>query len=181
MVGVDVSWNNGEVDWQAVADAGYSFAIVRCSYGLHEHDERFIENVNGARAAGLRVGAYHYGYALDAAEASQEAKNCREALVSLDLPLFYDMEDADGYKERHGYNFDNTMAICRTFIDEVGVDCGIYASYGWLSDYIDWKSLGCAVWNAEWGDVDDIEGMLWQYTDCAVIGGKAFDANVLRE
>lgn len=50
--GIDVSENNGTVDWQAVKDAGIEFAIVRSSYGKTGVDENFLENVNGAHAVG---------------------------------------------------------------------------------------------------------------------------------
>ena len=74
--GIDVSENNGWVDWQAVADAGVKFAIVRSSYGQNSQDENFLANVEGAHAAGLKCGAYHYGYALTPAQARREARNC---------------------------------------------------------------------------------------------------------
>ena len=38
--GIDVSENNGRVDWQAVADAGQRFVIVRSSYGRYSRDTR---------------------------------------------------------------------------------------------------------------------------------------------
>ncbi|CQR71695.1 Autolytic lysozyme [Sporomusa ovata DSM 2662] len=187
MKGIDVSENNGTVDWQAVANAGIEFVMIRCSYGLQSKDEMFAKNVAGAKAAGLKVGAYHYSYALSVEDAIQEAANCREAIEStgqlLELPVFFDMEDADGYKRRKGFAFDPTEItdMCREFIDNVGLDCGVYASYSWLADYIDWRSLGCAVWNAQWGRNDDIRGYMWQYTDNLVIDGRAFDGNIKYE
>lgn len=187
MKGIDVSYHNGDIDWQAVADAGIEFAMIRCSYGLQSKDNKFIQNVAGAKAAGLKVGAYHYSYALSVADAIQEAVNCREAIesagVSLDLPIFFDMEDADRYKERKGFAFDpiEITAMCKAFVDNVGLDCGIYASYSWLTDYIDWRDLGCAVWNAQWSKCDDIKGYMWQFTDSLEIGGKLFDGNIKYE
>lgn len=182
MRGIDVSENNGAVDWQAVKDAGIEFAMIRCSYGMHSKDSMFAENVAGAHAAGLKVGAYHYSYALSVEDAIQEAANCREAIEStgqlLELPVFFDMEDADGYKARNGMP-ENITAICKAFIDNIGLNCGVYASYSWLTNYIDWRSLGCAVWNAQWGRYDDIKGYMWQYTDSLAIADKYFDGNIL--
>ncbi len=63
--GIDVSENNGIINWPAVAAAGIKFAIVRSSYGRYAKDEDFVRNVNGARDAGLQCGAYHYSYAMD--------------------------------------------------------------------------------------------------------------------
>ena len=183
--GIDVSENNGRVNWNAVRAAGYDFAIVRSSYGRFGIDENFQQNVDGAHAAGLICGAYHYGYGLNVLEAIEEAAHCRNVIdtagVLLELPVFYDMEDADHYKARHSFAFDpdEMTEMCRAFRETIGLDCGIYASYSWLCDYIDWKSLGCAVWNAQWGDEDDLKGYMWQYTDHAIIGGKEFDANIL--
>ena len=149
MEGIDVSENNGIIDWQAVADAGIKFVMVRCSYGLQSKDSMFAQNVNGAHDVGLKVGAYHYSYALTPDDAIKEANNCRETIdsadVLLELPVFFDMEDADGYKQRNGFSFEveETTSICKSFIDNLGLDCGVYASYSWLTDKIDWQSLCC--------------------------------------
>ena len=184
--GIDVSENNGRIDWQTVADAGIKFAIVRSSYGRYAADDDFIRNVNGAHDAGLLCGAYHYSYAIDPWQAVQEAQNCRrvidEAGVLLELPVWFDMEDADGYKRNHGFDFsrENVTEICRSFLQEMKpLDCGVYASLSWLENYIDWRDLGCAVWNAQWGSEDDIQGYMWQYTDSLNIGGKLFDGDIL--
>lgn len=193
--GIDVSENNGEIDWDDVKEAGVQFAIVRSSYGKSSRDEMFLENVNGAHSVGLQVGAYHYGYGLTTADAMQEAINCKNAIeeagVLLELPVWYDMEDADGYKKRHSFDFSrrHITSMCHAFLDVIKpLDCGIYASYSWLESWIDWKSLGCAVWNAEWvggydpdpdTDKDDLKGYMWQYTDKKDIGGKIFDGNIL--
>ncbi len=184
MKGIDVSYHNGVVDWQAVEAAGIEFVIVRSSYGLQSKDPMFAQHVAGAKSVGLKVGAYHYSYALSVADAIQEAANCREAIDStgqlFEMPVWFDMEDADGYKKRKGFAFDRAeiTAICKAFIDNVGLDCGVYASYFWLCDYIDWRSLGCAVWNAQWSKHDNIKGYMWQYTDRLEIGGKLFDGNI---
>lgn len=184
--GIDVSENNGRVDWQAVAEAGQKFAIVRSSYGRYSKDEDFMRNVDGAHSAGLQCGAYHYSYALTPEQARQEARSCKqiidEAGVLLELPVFFDMEDADGYKAKHGFDFsaENVTAICKAFLEEIKpLDCGVYASLSWLEDKIDWQGLGCAVWNAQWGNSDDIKGYMWQYTSELNIGGKIFDGNIL--
>lgn len=184
--GIDVSENNGFVDWQAVADAGIKFAIVRSSYGRNSRDENFLRNVEGAHSVGLKCGAYHYSYALTPEQARQEARNCKNAIdeagVLLELPVWFDMEDADGYKRKYDFDFsaENVTAICKAFLDEIKpLDCGVYASLSWLENYIDWQGLGCAVWNAQWGDSDDLQGYMWQYTDSLNIGGKTFDGNIL--
>ena len=190
---IDVSENNGEIDWQAVKDAGVEGVVVRSSYGKHEKDEMFEHNVSAALEAGLKVGAYHYSYALTAEDAIDEAHNCHNIIEASGLPLefvFFDMEDADHYKANHDFNFDPYVIteICRAFIENVGYTCGVYASFSWFHDYIDWENLGCPVWNAEWvsdpTDIDEsydsIRGLAWQFTDSYHIGDKYFDGDIFR-
>ena len=63
--GIDVSENNGYIDWQAVKEAGVEFAIVRLGYGNRHLDSCFYDNVNGALDAGLDIGVYSYRKAED--------------------------------------------------------------------------------------------------------------------
>lgn len=189
--GIDVSENNGNIPWDDLQAQGVRFCYVRSSYGKHGRDEMFRENVAQAHAHGMLVGAYHYDYSLSVDDAVENAKNCRAAIeesgVLLELPVFYDMEDADRWKEEHGFPRDpatlpdpddadaedpgwapdpaTVTAMCKAFGEEIGLNWGIYASYSWLTTIINWQSLGCPVWNAEWGPGDDIAGYVWQYTD----------------
>ena len=58
-------------------DAGINYAILRSSFGSPDPsqiDNQFENNYQGAKAAGIPVGAYHYGYAVSEAEARQEAR-----------------------------------------------------------------------------------------------------------
>lgn len=74
MRGIDVSENNGVVDWGAVKANGFDFAIIRIGYGRGHIDSEFYNNVNGAITAGLLIGVYHYSYALTEAHAKEEAE-----------------------------------------------------------------------------------------------------------
>lgn len=186
MKGIDVSEHNGRIDWKTVKNAGIEFVMVRTGYGKSYRDPMFEENVYGAHEQGLQVGAYHYSYALTASDAVQEAINCKgiieRAGVFLEIPVFYDMEDADGYKSRHSFQFTkrNITNLCKTFIEEMKpLNTGIYASYNWLQVYINWEKLGVPIWNAEWNSEDDFKGYMWQYTNKLRIGGNEYDGNIL--
>jgi lysozyme len=58
--GIDVSNHQGSIDWARVRVAGYRFAYIKASEGKTFTDPDFATFAAGARAAGLRVGAYHY-------------------------------------------------------------------------------------------------------------------------
>ena len=77
-LGIDVSFYQGDIDWQAVADAGIEFAMIRCGYrGSSEGelfvDEKFEQNMQGAIDAGLDVGVYFFSQSMGAIEAAEEA------------------------------------------------------------------------------------------------------------
>lgn len=61
---IDVSQAQKPINWQAVKAAGIVGVMVRATQGVRESqpvgvDTTFVQHVEGALAAGLRVGAYH--------------------------------------------------------------------------------------------------------------------------
>lgn len=58
--GVDVSHHQGQIDWPTLRDQGISFAYIKATEGVSLTDPRFADNWAGARAAGVRYGAYHF-------------------------------------------------------------------------------------------------------------------------
>lgn len=80
--GIDVSTHQGTIDWDEVAGAGLSFAIIKATQGRSEAtaglrnftDSKFKRNITEAHRIGLRVGVYHYLTAQTVSEAMEEAK-----------------------------------------------------------------------------------------------------------
>ena len=73
-LGIDVSYHNQGINWNAVRAQGVDFAIIRLGYrgwetGLLHVDTCFEQNLRGAKAAGLKVGVYIYSTAVNAREA----------------------------------------------------------------------------------------------------------------
>lgn len=69
--GIDCSNNNGPIDFDAVAGAGYQFAYIKVSEGISFSDAYFPYNWSEAKRVGMVRGAYHfarpdYGYTPDA-------------------------------------------------------------------------------------------------------------------
>ncbi len=58
--GIDVSAHTGSISWEKLKDQRVYFAFVKASEGATLKDKNFQDNVNGARAAGIPVGAYHF-------------------------------------------------------------------------------------------------------------------------
>ena len=77
-VGIDVSYFQGDIDWEKVRESGVDFAMLRIGYRGYEsgqlnEDERFAEYVKGAEKAGIDVGVYFFSQAVTPEEALNEA------------------------------------------------------------------------------------------------------------
>jgi lysozyme len=60
--GIDVARYQGDINWQAVKASGIGFAYIKATEGGDYVDPMFAANYQGAKAAGLPVGAYHFVY-----------------------------------------------------------------------------------------------------------------------
>ncbi len=161
--GVDVS-SHQNVDWNA-AQYNINFAILRIGYGsdyIDQDDTQFLNNVRGCEAYNIPYGVYIYSYALNTADAVSEANHVLRLLENVGrnfkLGVWFDMEDADGYKARHGFFDGNQSAkevdICDTFlsiIESHGYEAGIYASLSWLNGDLNNPRLDrYGKWVAHW-------------------------------
>jgi len=93
--GIDVSSNQGQVDWPAVAKTGKAFAFARATIGGHQADVHFPENWTAISGAGLMRGAYHFFWPLTSWKA--QADNFITTVGPLqpgDLPPVLDLEEA---------------------------------------------------------------------------------------
>ena len=125
-LGVDVSSHQKEIDWEQVRSAGVEFAMIRIGYrgytsgGLYE-DEYARANLEGAKAAGLKVGAYFYSQATTLDEALEEALFCTDFLdgYPLDLPLVYDWEYVSSDARTGDMDRETLTACTKAFCDTV--------------------------------------------------------------
>ncbi len=160
--GVDVSEHQGDIDWSRVKQSGIDFAIIRVGgrgYGENGKlvaDEKFEKNLEGAKAAGLKVGVYFFSQAMNAEEAEEEARFALELIdgAELQLPVYFDWEHivfgepARTDKVSGAVVTDCAIAFCDA-ISDAGYKTGIYTNldmsyYGYkmerLADYNFWTA-----------------------------------------
>ena len=90
--GVDVSHYQGMIDWPVLASQDVDFAFVKATEGSIYRDETFDANWYGARASGLRTGAYHF-FSYDSPGADQAANYINTVPMADDmLPPVIDIE-----------------------------------------------------------------------------------------
>ncbi len=97
--GIDVSRHQGAIDWNLVAQDGVEFAFLRVGYrgygtGKMMEDDQFVANVQGANAAGIKVGVYYYSQAITREEVLEEANFVLEKIApyDIDCPVVFDVE-----------------------------------------------------------------------------------------
>lgn len=196
MKGVDVSENNDYVNWSDVAAAGFEFAMIRLGYGHGHLDKRFYENINGAIAAGLKVGVYYYSYAVTQEDADYEAdffvqalQDCGLTAEKLPMGVWIDEEDADGWRRNHGLDIygdsqlvtNMATATVNKLWDAGFTPAGVYMNCDWKENVIDMDQTGGAgLWLAQPGASHPAHDcMLWQYTFTENINGREFDGDVV--
>ena len=72
--GIDVSDNQGVIDWEQVATAKVSFAILRSVRRSGKADHQFATNLESCRKHNIPVSVYKYTYAATQDAARQEAQ-----------------------------------------------------------------------------------------------------------
>lgn len=59
---IDISSNNGLVDFKQVKQAGVEKVVIRSTMGFNTHDKMLQTNANAASTAGIPVLYYHFAY-----------------------------------------------------------------------------------------------------------------------
>ncbi len=179
-MGIDVSEWQGDINWTAVAASGIEFVFVRVAFrgsstGALKPDACYAKNLAGAKAAGLKVGAYIFSQALDAEEGEEEAAYLAN-LVSgygIDLPLVIDYEYAGYYGRLYEAKLSRQTATdaCIAFCDAVerlGYDSMVYANSSMFSSQLCREQLG-RVWLAHYTTNTSYAGA-YEYWQCSCTG-----------
>lgn len=181
--GIDVSEWQGGINWEKVRATGISFAMIRCGFRQTHGNEvledgQFKDNIEGAIAAGLRVGVYFFGTAKNQQEAIEEAEFTVNLIkdYNLSYPVVYDIESFDeGRLARVSYSTitDNILAFTET-VGSYGYETMVYSYHNALSYMLDTGKLdGKLIWLAHWVDKTDYKGNynMWQYTSTGRVDG----------
>lgn len=182
VLGIDVSKHNGNINWTEVKNSGVSFVIIRCGYrgsstGALIEDPKFKANVQGATAAGLKVGIYFFTQAVNQIEAVEEASMTVSLIKNykISYPVFLDVEASGGRADGldTGTRTQIVNAYCQT-IQNSGYTAGVYANKTWLNSKLNVGSLGgYKIWLAQYAAAPTYNGRydMWQYSSTGKIGG----------
>ena len=205
-LGIDVSYFNGEIDWNKVKAQGIDFAIIRVagrtwgSGTLFEDSNSYKQMENGgeylqqAKAAGLKVGVYVYSSAINTNEAVEEASLALNILngTALDLPVYIDMEYSGDYPNGRAdkltaqQRFEIVEAFCTT-VKNGGYTPGVYAGqYYFENGALNFSQVSkYNVWLASYTKDQKLPSFtgynMWQFTSAGTVNGVSgnVDLNVI--
>lgn len=194
IIGVDVSSYQADIDMNELEAQNIEFIYIKASEGSKTKDQRFGENWENAKKAGLLSGAYHF-FSYDSAGITQ-AENFIEAvgpdmegrlLPAVDVEYYGDKEQNPPAKE-------DVVRELRIYLERVEKEYGvkpliytrpdIYENYlkGEFDEYKKWISSLYQPLN--WIYEDD--WYIWQYLNRGELRGytggeKYIDLNVLNQ
>lgn len=181
--GADLSSHNGDVDFNALKDAGISFVFLKATEGSGFKDSRFDSNYGAARRAGLKTGAYHFfrfdqpGY--------MQALNIMHSLRGkrLDLPVAIDVEEWTNPSNHHTDRIVGQIRQMRSTLEANGYRCMIYTNKDGYARFVRNHLEDMPLWLCSFTDIDnDINWTFWQYSHRGLIKGvdRLVDMNVFR-
>ena len=192
--GIDVSVHNGKLNWEVLKDH-IDFAMIRLGYCKSSSiiDDKAAYNMRECDRLGIPYGLYIYSYALNMTGVQKEI-NLALSVAKKGNPtlgIYFDMEDADGYKKNNGLEAYKNSALftkfCNTFCDAMraaGYKAGVYANSDYFNNVLKDRSKFGYIWLASWynrtvspSDCPKSYADIWQYSDKGSINGYTFDMN----
>lgn len=135
--GIDVSANQGNINWKAVANYGMGFAILRITEKGNVIDPTFEKNYKGCIENKIPVGVYKYSYATSIEQIKTEANIVVKTLNKrkLDCPVFLDLENECQRNISKSVMMQMINAF-RAIIVKAGYKFGIYCGYSWYQSQL---------------------------------------------
>ena len=151
--GIDVSDNQGTIDWKKVKAAGCQFAILRTVRRSGNPDKQFTANLAGCLAQGIPHEFYKYTYALTPTQAVEEAKQVITLLIAHGIKngrIWWDVEDPSLRTLSRGVLTGIIQSAANTIIGS-GFEFGIYTGKSFYQEGVfDTDAFSCPMWIARY-------------------------------
>lgn len=178
--GIDVSAHNGDIDFEAVRDAGIDFVIIKASEGTDWQDRALTRNYARARRAGLKVGLYHF-FRFDS-PGDLQALNFADAAADRrpDLPLVIDLEEFGNPKFTPTRHVLDRLDTCMTILRRRGYDVMIYTNKRGYQRFVDRRYDSIPLWLCSLGEgsPDSFDWVMWQHSHRGSVDGISGDVDL---
>ena len=183
---VDISEFQQNIDFNKMKNDGIKAVIIRAGYGREtsQKDSMFESHYKNAKNANLKIGVYWYSYADSVNDAEKEARACLECIKSksLDMPIYYDLEDYSMVKLGKTKLTAIAERFCET-IKKSNYRAGVYANLNWFNNCLDYDELKrkYSIWLAQYNDKAEIDCDIWQNSSSGRVSGygKNIDTNII--
>ena len=193
-VGVDISKEEGYVDYRQLKQQGVDYVMLRLgqrgySTGELSVDETFVDNYNRAREAELDIGVYFVTAAISTEEAKEEADFCLQVLVDNEMALNYPLALSTMPLGSGKARTDELEKMARTnnaitfmkAVENAGLFSMLYGDKATLIKKYSLGSLiGYDIWYSGPEDIPDYpyQFAMWQYDKGASIEGIGSGAHL---
>ncbi len=192
ITGIDVSYHQREIDFEAVKASGVDFVIIRLGYrgygtGRIVYDDYALTNLHRASQAGLKIGVYFFSQAITPEEAEEEAYFVLNAIEEYDLqmPIVYDWESVDAEDARtKDMDRETLTKCCKVFAETVkaaGYWPMVYFNRRQAQLHMDISALKeYDFWLAAYTDRMEFpyKIKMWQYTNTGRVPGVQGDVDI---
>lgn len=179
MKGIDVSGNQGNIDFKTVKASGVEFVLVKAGYSTSTVPT-WETNFANAKNNGLKVGAYWYSYAQTVEQGVKEAEAFIAALKGkqLDFPVYLDLEEKSQFDKGKAFCTELVEAFCGE-LEKAGYYAGVYCSTYWFTNFVEASVREKRpAWIADYRSECGYKGNygIWQY-DAATVPGVQYDCD----
>lgn len=149
--GMDVSYWQGNIDWQTIKDYGViKYSFIRVGRGVqdngyyHVKDTKFEDNIRSANAVGIPSGVYVYSKARTPEQAVADAQFAIQQVqgYSISYPIVIDIEDESTQGDLTGVQLAEIANAFATEIRNAGYTPMLYCNENWYKNKIDSSRLG---------------------------------------
>lgn len=172
---LDVSNNNGTIDWAKIPKIAATGVWIKATEGMTYTDPLYAANVKAAKAHGFRVGAYHFARPELNHTPAEEASHFCSVVGKIgrrDLRPVLDMETVGGDE-------DWARAFCHYVTKHLGVMPMFYSYTNWIEVHKFKVPVGDGLWLANYSGLLHPpvapkpwkKYVAWQYTDKGKVDG----------
>lgn len=170
---------DGDIDWQAAKADGLDFVMIRIAYGTTMDPYAYV-NIQGAQAAGIKVGVYLCSTAQNLEDTKAETELTLQMLqgITLQYPVAYDVEVNKMLEG--GATADDMTAMINYYcqaMTQAGFIPIVYANKTWLTKHMNLSQIPYDVWYASYPSdkvyrpVYGSNTTIWQSSEKGTVNG----------
>jgi GH25 family lysozyme M1 (1,4-beta-N-acetylmuramidase) len=173
--GIDVSSNNGIIDFTKAKASGIEVCYIKATEGITYTDPYLNANYSKAKSAGLKIGLYHF---LRNNDPIVEAQHFLQAIQGLQVDCLY-MIDAELALGQTVAQISSNVRKFADYLISQGKQVGIYTGDYFYRDSLNSTVKDLPLWIASYGKTPMAANYVgWQYSETGSVSGITTKADL---